>query len=153
MTEHGISHFNVRVYGLLENEIGQVLLSTENLDGQIFTKFPGGGLEYGESTRDCLAREFTEECDIELVVGEHLYTTDFFQRSVFNQAHQVLAIYYRCSSANWNSIRLDEHPLPDSPHPNHSICFFWVDKAALNADMLTFPIDRVAVAEYAAFSK
>src|ERR1051325_7212532 len=86
--------FNIRVYGVLINEKKQVLVADEYIRGKFYTKFPGGGLELGEGTRDCLKREFKEEMDLEVEVGEHLYTTDFYQVSAFNSAHQIISIYY-----------------------------------------------------------
>ena len=86
--------FNIRVYGILINEARQVLVSDELIRGNYFTKFPGGGLEFGEGTRDCLKREFKEEMDLEVVIGDHIYTTDFFQMSAFNAEHQIVSIYY-----------------------------------------------------------
>lgn len=86
--------FNIRVYGILVNEQKQVLVSDEFIRGNYYTKFPGGGLEFGEGTRDCLKREMKEEMDLEVEVGEHLYTTDFFQMSAFNPQHQIVSIYY-----------------------------------------------------------
>lgn len=85
--------FNVRVYGLLINEDGLILLSDEEEYGFQFSKFPGGGLEYGEGLIDGLKREFIEECDAEIEVLEHFYTTDFFTKSVFNES-QVISVYY-----------------------------------------------------------
>ena len=79
--------FTLRVYGILINENKQVLVSDEYIRGNYYTKFPGGGLEFGEGTRDCLKREFREEMDLDVEVGEHLYTTDYFQMSAFNPAH------------------------------------------------------------------
>ena len=75
--------FNIRVYGILINETGQVLVSDEMIRGMNITKFPGGGLEFGEGTRDCLRREFMEEMNLQVQIGDHIYTTDFFQRSAF----------------------------------------------------------------------
>ena len=86
--------FTIRVYGILIGEKKQVLVSDEFIRGDYFTKFPGGGLELGEGTRDCLKREFIEEMDLAVEVGEHLYTTDFYQVSAFNPAHQIISIYY-----------------------------------------------------------
>lgn len=86
--------FNVRVYGILINDHNQVLVSDEYIRGDYITKFPGGGLEFGEGTRDCLKREFMEEMSLDVRVGDHLYTTDFFQMSAFNPAHQIISIYY-----------------------------------------------------------
>ena len=45
---------NIRVYGIIINDENQVLLSDELRFGNAFTKFPGGGLEWGEGTKDCL---------------------------------------------------------------------------------------------------
>ena len=89
-----MNSITVRVYGILINEKKQVLVSDEYIRGNYYTKFPGGGLELGEGTRDCLKREFKEEMDLEVDVKEHLYTTDFFQKSAFNANHQILSIYY-----------------------------------------------------------
>ena len=86
--------FNVRVYGILINEQQQVLVSDEYIRGAYYTKFCGGGLELGEGTIDCLKREFMEEMNLRVHVTAHLYTTDFYQRSAFNPAHQIISIYY-----------------------------------------------------------
>lgn len=86
--------FNVRVYGVLINEKREILLSDEYIRGKYYTKFPGGGLEKGEGTRDCLKREFKEEMDLEIEVLEHLYTTDFYQQSAFNPDDQIISIYF-----------------------------------------------------------
>ena len=89
-----ISSFNIRVYGILINEKRQVLVSDEFIRGAYITKFPGGGLEFGEGTRECLAREFMEEMHLKVKVNGHIYTTDFYQQSAFNAAHQIISIYY-----------------------------------------------------------
>ena len=57
-----IEKLNLRVYGLLLNNNGEVLLTDESRFGMEFTKFPGGGIELGEGISDCLKREFIEEC-------------------------------------------------------------------------------------------
>src|ERR1700760_4067827 len=85
---------NLRVYGILLGENKKVLVSDEYIRGEYFTKFPGGGLEFGEGTRECLKREFKEEMDLEVEVLDHIYTTDFFQMSAFNPEYQILSIYY-----------------------------------------------------------
>src|SRR5260370_33919733 len=84
----------VRVYGILINESRQVLVSDEYIRGNYYTKFPGGGLELGEGTRDCLKREFKEEMDLDVQVEDHIYTTDYFQMSAFNPEDQIISIYY-----------------------------------------------------------
>lgn len=85
---------NLRVYGILATAENRILVSDEYIRGNFYTKFPGGGLEFGEGTRECLAREFMEELNLRVKVGEHLYTTDFFQMSAFNPEHQIISVYY-----------------------------------------------------------
>lgn len=89
-----MSAFTIRVYGILKDEQQNIIVSDENIRGNLFTKFPGGGLEFGEGTRDCLVREFKEEMNLAVQIKDHFYTTDFFQRSAFNPAHQIISIYY-----------------------------------------------------------
>lgn len=102
--------FNLRVYGILTTEDKQVLVSDEFIRGNYYTKFPGGGLEFGEGTRDCLAREFMEEMSLKVRVGEHLYTTDFFQMSAFNPEHQIISIYYRVYPLEEIKVPLRDQP-------------------------------------------
>src|SRR5436305_10495571 len=87
--------FNIRVYGILQAKNKDILVSDELIRGSQYTKFPGGGLEFGEGTRDCLKREFLEEMQLNVKVTDHIYTTDFFQMSAFNPEHQIISIYYR----------------------------------------------------------
>jgi 8-oxo-dGTP diphosphatase len=84
----------IRVYGLYVNSHKQVLLTDEKVGDFYFTKFPGGGLEFGEGTHDCLIREFKEELNLDIEVLEHFYTTDFFVPSAWNANVQIVSIYY-----------------------------------------------------------
>ncbi|MDQ6756651.1 MAG: NUDIX domain-containing protein, partial [Bacteroidota bacterium] len=61
--------FNIRIYGILINEQKQILVTDEIVRGKYITKFPGGGLEKGEGTRDCLKREFMEEMNLKVEIG------------------------------------------------------------------------------------
>ncbi|HEY8915013.1 MAG TPA: NUDIX domain-containing protein, partial [Chitinophaga sp.] len=69
-----MSCFNVRVYGIMINEQKQVLVSDEYIRGGYYTKFPGGGLEFGEGTLECIIREWQEELSQQVEVVEHIYT-------------------------------------------------------------------------------
>lgn len=102
--------FNIRVYGILINDQREVLVSDELVRGHRFSKFPGGGLEFGEGTRNCLKREFKEEMDLEVEVGDHIYTTDFFQMSAFNPEHQIVSIYYFARALEPIKVPLRQHP-------------------------------------------
>lgn len=128
--------FNIRVYGICINEREELLLSDESHRNLHFTKFPGGGLEFGEGTIDCLKREFREEFNLEIEVGDLFYLTDFFQVSAFSENDQVISIYYL--------IRADLNTL-DEVIKTHSgdETLHWVKLSELKEELLTFPIDKI----------
>ena len=145
-----MNNFNIRVYGILQDEQKRILLSDEFIRGDYITKFPGGGLEFGEGTRDCLKREFMEETGLNVTIGEHFYTTDFFQLSAFNKEHQIISIYYfvHCSESD----KLETHDKPfdfvpeQTADPNgESEVFRRIDWKDLNEESVTLPIDKVVV--------
>ena len=82
---------NVRVYGILIHE-NKLLVSDEYIKGMKITKLPGGGLEHGEGTIDCLKREFKEELNLDVEITSHFYTTDFFVNSAFSASNQLISI-------------------------------------------------------------
>ena len=140
--------FNVRVYGVLMDKQKRVLLSDEFIRGAYITKFPGGGLEFGEGTRDCLKREFAEETGLVVTIGEHLYTTDFFQISAFNNKYQIISIYYFVHGAEPIGLTTKTAVFDFEPYqvadPNaESEVFRWVEWNDLNEGCLTLPIDKV----------
>ena len=90
-----IKHFNIRVYGLVINNKHEILLTDEYMLNRKMTKFPGGGLHFGEGPADCILREALEEFGQEVEIMHHFYTTHFFQRALFYSDHQLISIYYR----------------------------------------------------------
>ncbi len=144
---------SVRVYGILLNEEKQVLVSDEFIRGAYYTKFPGGGLEIGEGTRDCLKREFKEEMNLEVAIGDHIYTTDFFQQSAFNSAHQILSIYYFAKALEPIKVPLknkefdfDEPQLKLYSESQQIESFRFVEWDTFSAEKLTLPIDKIVAA-------
>ena len=143
-------YFNIRVYGILINEKNQVLVSDEYIRGNYYTKFPGGGLEFGEGTRDCLVREFKEEMDLNVEVCEHLYTTDFFQMSAFNPDHQIISIYYLAKALEEIKVPLrdklfdfDERQLAVYNDTGETETFRFIDWIGFSEESVTLPIDKV----------
>lgn len=133
--------FNIRVYGLLFNEQNQILISDEEEYGFQFSKFPGGGLEYGEGLIDGLKREFVEECNAEIEVLEHFYTTDFFIQSVFNDS-QVISIYYLVKLLSGLELDFREQPFDFQMEGDILQAFRWKGINELNSEDLTFPTDQ-----------
>jgi 8-oxo-dGTP pyrophosphatase MutT (NUDIX family) len=95
--------FNLRVYGILIGDNKQVLVSDEYIRGDYYTKFPGGGLDLVKY-QDCLKREFMEEMNLNVSIGEHIYTTDYFQLSAFNQVIKLFP--FTISQKHWSPFRL-----------------------------------------------
>ncbi|MBX3242121.1 MAG: NUDIX domain-containing protein [Chitinophagaceae bacterium] len=142
--------FNVRVYGLLVNEARQVLVSDEYIRGDYYTKFPGGGLEFGEGTRDCLVREFMEEMNLEVEVTEHLYTTDFFQMSAFTPGQQIIAIYYKVKALQPIVVPLRNKPfdfdtaqLRTYEETGETETFRLISWEDFSGEAVTLPIDKI----------
>ena len=69
--------FNIRVYGILINA-DKILLVEESIRERRILKFPGGGLEFGEGTIDCLVQSFLDA------------------------TQQVVSIYYLCAMEDQN---------------------------------------------------
>jgi 8-oxo-dGTP diphosphatase len=101
--------FNVRVYGILRTENDDVLITDERTQSVSFTKFPGGGLEYGEGLIDALKREFIEECNLKVDIVRHIYTTDFYEKSSFNNS-QIISVYYEVKALEDLDIDLKNSP-------------------------------------------
>ncbi|HEX2846803.1 MAG TPA: NUDIX domain-containing protein [Chitinophagaceae bacterium] len=142
--------FNIRVYGILINDKKQVLVSDEFIRGNYYTKFPGGGLEFGEGTRDCLKREFMEEMNLNVEVSEHIYTTDFFQMSAFNPEHQIVSIYYAVNALEEIKVPLrdkafdfDNLQLDVYQRTGETETFRFVDWENFSAEAVTLPIDKI----------
>lgn len=129
--------FNIRVYGICFHENGSLLLSDEHYAGKSFTKFPGGGLVWGEGTKACLKREFQEEFQLDIEVKELFYFTDFFQKSAFSENDQIISIYYQITLPH--SIEIS------SKIGDKGEKLRWIDINDLTPDSVTFPIDRLVV--------
>jgi ADP-ribose pyrophosphatase YjhB (NUDIX family) len=145
--------FTIRVYGVLFGENKKILVSDEFIRGGYYTKFPGGGLEFGEGTRDCLKREFKEEMDLDVRVTDHIYTTDFYQMSAFNPEYQIISIYYFVEPLEPIKAPLRESPFDfDEREMNiykqtgETETFRFIEWENFSADSVTLPIDKIVSA-------
>src|SRR5690606_29219027 len=136
-----MNFFNIRTYGILINDKREILISDELYHGQQFSKFPGGGLEFGESLPDAIKREFIEECNLKIEKMELLYVTDSVVPSAFNDS-QVIGVYYQLftdEKFNW--------PIKSAvfDFEEGSIqAFRWISLEDFSIQDLTFTMDQEA---------
>jgi 8-oxo-dGTP diphosphatase len=140
---HG--NFTIRIYGLLISNENNILVTDEIFQGKRMTKFPGGGLEQGEGSIDCLKREIKEELGQDVEVGKHFYTTDFFQPSIFFKEYQVLCIYYFIEAEKY-SFEVKEKPFDFPSDVDGTIVFRWVPLIKIKDEPFTFENDRKVAA-------
>ena len=133
--------FIIRVYGIAIHN-GHLLVCDEVWFDTLMTKLPGGGLEFGEGTTDCLKRECMEEFGQQVEVLSHFYTTDFYQPTRFLKDKQLISIYYRMQlpdpAAIGHSAEINHFP----DRQEGSMAFRWAPLKELNVEDFTFPIDR-----------
>lgn len=88
----GERHPRVRVGGIAIHE-GRLLLVRHEKDGRTYWLLPGGGVEYGEGLTDALRREFQEEVDLDIEVGDLVMAVDSIapggERHVLNLCFEV----------------------------------------------------------------
>ena len=139
-----INYFNIRVYGFLV-DVGHVLVTDEFRLGIYMTKFPGGGLQFGEGAIDCLKREFMEELNTPIEIVSHFYTTDFYQpTTLLPSTMQLFNIYYLVKAEKPYGF-MTTNALNDIPPVDGAQSFRWVKIEDLQEEEFTFPIDRFVV--------
>ncbi|HZL10960.1 MAG TPA: NUDIX domain-containing protein [Prolixibacteraceae bacterium] len=142
MSENLPSKFSIRVYALIINDQKEVLLSDEFQLNMKMTKFPGGGMNFGEGTIDCLKRELLEECNQEIEEIHHFFTTDFYQKALFWDDHQLMSIYYLARIKRPLMFRVSTEPFDFPELVNGNQSFRWVSAVKINPEDFTFPIDK-----------
>lgn len=143
-----IKRFNLRVYGLLIHQ-KHVLITHENRGGLLMTKFPGGGLEFGEGLKECVEREFSEELSIKAKATELFYVNDFLQISRFKKNDQLLSFYYLIETNEIEKITIGN--FNPNLEPEGQI-FEWVQIENLHSEKFTFPVDKIVAKKLNPFS-
>jgi ADP-ribose pyrophosphatase YjhB (NUDIX family) len=138
-----VNRFNIRVYGILIDEQKRVLVTDELIKGNPITKLPGGGLEFGEGTIDCIKREFMEETNNAVEVTGHFYTTDYFQVSAYNKAHQIISIYYLVKPVSTFQLKSTEKVFDFGEDKRYIQTFRWIPLKAISENDFTLAIDKV----------
>jgi 8-oxo-dGTP diphosphatase len=137
--------YTIRVYMLILNERGEILLSDEYMMDMKMVKFPGGGMEYGEGTLHCLQREAMEEFRQKLTNIRHFYTTDYYQKAYFFRDHQLISIYYLADLTEPFGVRVSDRPFDFPEMKDGAQSFRWVPLAEIKEEDLTLPIDRKVI--------
>ncbi len=135
--------FNIRAYGLYLKD-DAVLVTDEFRMGMRMTKFPGGGLEFGEGLADCVIRECMEEFGQSFRILSHFYTTDFFQASAFDNS-QLISVYYLVQPENELLCKLTTKPFQFDVESEGAQCFRFISLDELDEEHLTFPVDKHVV--------
>ncbi len=80
----------VRVCGVCIQENQILMINHKGLNQEnVFWNAPGGGLEYGETIINCLKREFKEECNLKIEVGNFLAHYEYI-----NEPLHAIELFY-----------------------------------------------------------
>lgn len=138
--------FVIRVYGIVINDEQEVLISDEFVHETYMSKFPGGGLEFGEGSVECLIREFKEECNGQEIQNiRHFYTTDFYQKALFYNNAQLISIYYLADLKRPLLFQASSQAFDFVVKNNFGQSFRWIKIKNLEEADVTFPIDKFVV--------
>jgi hypothetical protein len=83
-------------------------------------------------------------------VGDHFYTTDFYQVSAFNHKDQIISIYYLVHTSATNSIQTKEKAfdfLPEEVADSNGTAehLRWIPLSELKEESMSLPIDKVVI--------
>ncbi|TND00462.1 MAG: ADP-ribose pyrophosphatase [Bacteroidetes bacterium] len=137
-----MKRFNIRVYGLVLYN-GHALVTDEIRGEKHMTKFPGGGLEWGEGIKDCLCREFAEELGQEPAIENLFYVTDYFQQSAFREEDQLISIYYTVKLPWPDNIPVADEVFAFEEPVDGAQTFRWIPLKTLDPDHFTYPVDQL----------
>ncbi|HPG13006.1 MAG TPA: NUDIX hydrolase, partial [Chitinophagaceae bacterium] len=83
-------------------------------------------------------------------VGDHIYTTDFYQPSAFNNAQQIISIYYYAHPLELIKVPLREKPfdfddeqLKLYEEKKETEAFRFIDWNNFSPESVTLPIDKI----------
>lgn len=86
------NRLRVRACGICIKDGAILLVNHKSLGNGSFWAPPGGGIQFGESAKECLVREIREETGLEVMVHEFLFATEFIK----NPLHAV-ELFFRVS--------------------------------------------------------
>ncbi|RRA97068.1 NUDIX domain-containing protein [Paenimyroides viscosum] len=130
METQNFKGFNIRVYALciVNNKL---LTLKEPFAGNMVVKLPGGGLEFGEGTADCLKREFKEELNLELTINDAFYIQEDFVSSLAKDGRQLLTLYFFATIKDLHNLEIIDKNIQE---------INWIPLSANNP--FTLPVDQ-----------
>jgi len=90
---------------------------------------------------DGLKREFLEECNADVEIVRHLYTTDFFVKSAFNDS-QVISVYYLVKNTGPLNLIFKTAVFDFDGEGDILQSFRWVKLPNLANEVFLFPTDQ-----------
>lgn len=130
-----LDSFTIRIYAIIIHE-NRLMLLKEPYAGEILYKLPGGGLEFGESTTECLSRELMEELNLTAKSVTHFYTQEQFLRSKFRPNEQLFTAYYRVEIEDFSQLEIIDKNIEE---------ILWVSLLELEENHVSLPVDKKVV--------
>ena len=91
-----------------------------------------------------------EELGIEAAIGDHVYTTDYFQMSAFRPDDQIISIYYFAKHLEELKVPIrekqfdfDEKQMEIYKNTGETETFRWIDWNDFSEETVTLPIDKI----------
>ncbi len=136
-----MKRFNIRVYGIYIED-NKLLVTDELRLGIKMTKLPGGGLKYHEGFENGLKREWREELDVNIEIGDVFYVNPFLQISAFNVNEEVICVYFWITKCDPIKVEFKHKPMDFASEEDGQQIFRWIPLSQVDEQTFTFPIDK-----------